>query len=84
MALDKLPPYPTGNLREWAVQIVDYLANQGAETEEVEPPVIISLRHAIEGNEKAVTDGIVMYDPAIGLPIFSKNGSWYRFDGSPR
>lgn len=76
-----LPPYPRGDLNAWARQIVDYLlTREQINTETLPQPV--QLPHRI-GNEKALADGLILYDPVAGEPVYSKAGQWYKFsDGT--
>lgn len=77
-----LPPYPGGDLREWARQVVDYLLSRERIEQETLPQVVL-LPHK-KGGEKALTDGLLMYDPVAGEPVFTKNGQWCRMsDGTP-
>lgn len=78
------PPYPSADLKKWSLELVEYLIRV-QETDAVRP-MAVQLEHRLNNPnrlEKAVQDGLVMYDPAIGLPVFSKNGAWYDFAGNP-
>lgn len=72
------PPQPIGNLHAWALQLVEWLASE--EPQEVTANPVL-LQHKA-GGEKAATDGLVMYDPTLQEPVYSKNGAWYKFDGT--
>jgi hypothetical protein len=78
MAERSIPPYPGGDWRSWALQLVEYLRRDTPRQEEVLPRVI-QLGFQI-GGERASTDGLVMYSPTEGVPVYSKNGQWLRFD----
>lgn len=72
-----LPPYaPTApTLLEWAKRMHEFLTDAGAEAEVL--PQSVQLRHQVN-NElyRAVTDGILMYDPANNYPVISVDGVW--------
>lgn len=68
-------PYPTGDLRTWAEALVGFLQNRDdVETETVPKPV--SLTHKIDDTARAVTDGVLMYDPSLGKALVSISGAW--------
>lgn len=78
-----LPPYPSGNnWYEWATLLVDFLmARERIEQESLPQP--IQLPHRIS-DEKALADGLLMYDPVAGEVIVSKGGQWTKIsDGTP-
>ena len=60
-----MPPKPTGgDWTQWARRLTPYL---------------LQLRdrlHFKRGDEKAVDDGIILWDAANGYPVVSKNGVW--------
>lgn len=80
MSAGTLPPFPGKDLNEWARKIYAYLNDQSQEKMIKSGPVL--LQHRTSG-EKATTDGIMMYDPQLGEPVYSKNGAWYKLDGTP-
>ena len=70
----QLPPYPSGDLRQWATQLVEYLQNRdGVESEVIPAPVALS--HRI-GQERALQDGVLMYNPELGKAELTVNGEW--------
>lgn len=76
-----LPPYPLGgDWQTWARQLVEYLNNQ-ARSEEFVAPRVVSLLHQIPPVDqyRALEDGLLMYDPSLGVPVYSKNGQWNQF-----
>lgn len=73
------PPYPSGDLYQWALDIVAYIERSSGNDELSAAPVF--LQHRV-GDEKAVTDGIMMFDPALGEPVYSHNGVWKKMDGT--
>lgn len=78
-----LPPYPSGNnWFIWATQLVDFLmARERIEQESL--PQVLQLPHK-KGGEKALADGLLMYDPVAGEPVYTKNGQWVRTsNGTP-
>lgn len=70
----ELPPYPRDDWRAWAMQMVEYLQNQDIESFEVSPQSVL-FAHKL-ADERAVTDGVVMYDPALGKLVVSIGGVW--------
>lgn len=73
------PPAPTSDLKQWARDLYAYLIDQQKPTPT--KAQLVFLQHKMV-NDKATIDGLVMYDPQLGLPVFSKNGAWYKFDGT--
>ena len=73
--MDRLPPFPTGDLRVWANQLVEYLQQREGIGSEV-LPTSISLQHRIDDSAKAIQDGILMYDPVLSKPLVSISGAW--------
>lgn len=73
-----VPPRFKGDVRAWAEDITRWLADEGGLKPLKAEPILLLHK---TGNEKATVDGLVMYDPIIGLPVFSKAGAWYTFDG---
>lgn len=72
-------PLPQGNnWKEWAGQLVEYLYALNQLTSEVDPKTI-HLTHLV-GNEKAIEEGAVMYDPAKTSVVVSKNNEWRYVD----
>ena len=70
----QLPPYPSGDLRQWATQLVEYLQNRdGVESEVIPAPVALS--HRI-GQERALQDGVLMYNPELGRAELTVSGEW--------
>jgi hypothetical protein len=71
-----LPPYPTGDLREWATQLVDYLqSRERVEEENIARPVALS--HKLDAQiSRALQDGVVMFDPQLGKLVYSQGGQW--------
>ncbi len=72
-----LPPFaPTApTLLEWAKRMHEFLTDTGSEAEVL--PQSVLLRHQV-ANElyRAVTDGILMFDPESGHPVVSTQGQW--------
>jgi hypothetical protein len=73
-------PIPIGNLRVWAQEVVEYFDVIG-EQAEIEHE-IIKLTHK-DGTERAVEDGLLMWDPQLGEPVYTKSGVWTKLDGTP-
>lgn len=72
----KLPPYPpSGDLHQWARQIVEFLSSKSSPNE-VTTPTTVALQHKI-GSAKAVVNGTLMYDPSLKRVVVAVNGAWY-------
>lgn len=78
-----LPPYPlTNDWKSWATQIVEFLISE-ARSEEFVAPRVISLLHQIPPDiYRPLDDGLVMFDPSLGVPVFSEGGQWRQFTKS--
>jgi len=71
-----LPPNPTQfrSIEDWANQMYEWqLANTTIGTT-VEPAAVL-LAHQT-GDERAATDGILMYDPVTQEPLVASDGAW--------
>ena len=66
-------PAPSTGIQwqEWAERLVNILNRRDRE------PLRPSFKMP-DDRASATEDGIVMYDPAIGELVFSKNGAWHR------
>lgn len=82
--MSRQPPYPGGeDWRSWATKLIEFLTS-GQPIEQETQPTPVQLPHRIRGDEKAFTDGLLMYDVTAGEPVFSKNGQWCKVsDGTP-
>jgi len=77
-----LPPYPHSDLQAWARQLVEYLSSK-ERVEQEQPPAAVQLLHQ-KGEDKALFDGVVMYAPDRGFPVYSLNGEWSHFVDNSR
>lgn len=77
-----LPPIFRGNINAWAAEVSTYLSEQSREdiSEVVAAPVF--LQH-MRGGEKALVDGIVLFDPVLGAPVVSIGGAWVQITLTP-
>ena len=76
MALGRTPPYPQDDWKNWALQMVEFLQDRSPRKGEVIPRVL-SLQHQVGTElERAVGDGILMFDPVVGHPVVSIGGIW--------
>jgi len=72
----RLPPYPSGDLRAWATQLVDYLqATTRVEEENTTRPVALSHKISVT-DDRALQDGVMMFDPQLGKLVYSQGGQW--------
>ena len=72
-----LPPYPASDdWRQWATQLVEYLLNEARSEEFVAPRTVALLHQVPPLTYKTVQNGLLMYDPLIGYPVFSYEDDW--------
>ena len=71
-----LPPYPGNNWRDWALRMVEFIGRPQPRSTETLPEAIL-LAHRRDG-DRATTPGIMMYDPVLGMPVFSRDGTWHN------
>lgn len=82
----KTPPNPSAykDLRGWAAAMVDYMAWSTDIRRPVEPRAYL-LAHRLNvpdsnvGVERAAADGIIMFDPTTGEPVYAEGGAWLPF-----
>lgn len=74
------PPQFNGNLQDWATRLVSYLIR----TQEQDETKLraVNLRHRIADVDKAIQDGVLMFEPGFERPVFSQNGQWRRVPSS--
>lgn len=58
------PPLPTGDLQQWAEQLVDYLRRSPGQ-----------LPYA-DTSRPATRDGVLMWDPNTSQPVVTLNGEY--------
>ena len=75
MSTNRLPPYPTGDLKAWATQLTEYLLDQQRTEQGATQAAPVALQHKI-GDERAIQDGVLMFDPALNKVVVSINGVW--------
>lgn len=80
MSRYSVPPSPIGvNLHVWANNLVEYLNDALGDSSENLPNTVL-LPHLMDAyRQSAAQDGILMYDPAIETPVFSKDKDWLGF-----
>lgn len=78
MSRYSVPPSPIGvNLHVWANNLVEYLNDALGDSSENLPNTVL-LPHLMGAyRQSAAQDGILMYDPTIEAPTFSKNNDWW-------
>ena len=72
----RVPPYPGSDWRAWANELVNFLMQQNDSFAE-KTPQTVQLEH-MRGGEKALTDGMIMYDPDSEEVVVSKGGVWTK------
>ena len=79
MNFGTVPPSPHGgDLKTWAGRLTEYLIRSiNAPT----PAAPVRLAHRT-GTEKALEDGIMLFDPTVGLPVVSSGGQWVDCAGN--
>jgi microcystin-dependent protein len=80
MSFQGQPPQFQGNLQDWSKRLSEYLIRLQQEFGS-SPTSPINLTHRI-GQEKAVQDGTMMFDPVTGEINFAHGGQW-RSPGLP-
>lgn len=71
----RYPPSPIGNSwKDWASQLVSYLRERDVDTETAARA--LQLEHKIGSAAKAISDGVIMYDPSRDALTISVNGAW--------
>lgn len=75
-----LPPNPNAyrSLEEWARQFYDYYLAETRVSEENDPLPVLLAHQTPNQLYRATVDGVLMYDPATGHPVVSKNGEWVK------
>lgn len=67
-------PSPTGDLRAWAIAAHARLFGVYDKSDKVEARPLAAAH--MKGGERAVTDGVLMYDPVTDRLKVSINGVW--------
>jgi hypothetical protein len=88
--LSKYPPPPSSyaDWKQWATQLTLYLA-KSSDIKEPTNPQPIQLAHKLAatasnlGLERATTDGLMLYDPALGRVVISVGGVWKSLEWTP-
>ncbi len=71
-------PYSASNWQDWANQMLEYIQDSSPSQAAVSPRPVF-LEHKIPSvPASAATDGIMMYDPVSGEPVYSVNGEWEK------
>lgn len=75
-----LPPSPAQfrSIEEWAQQFYDYYLAETRNQQENDPLPVLLAHQTPSQLHRATTDGVLMYDPATGHPVVSKNGQWVK------
>ena len=74
MSTSENAPVLGTDLKQWASELTDYLNKQTNVDESVDPDPIL-LTHQM-GGEKAVTPGVLMYEPTKAAPVVSNGTLW--------
>ena len=70
-----------GNLPLWADKVVGYLRTLEVDIATPSPKIVQLERR--QDIAKATTDGLLMFDATLGIPVYSYNGAWHSvLDGS--
>lgn len=75
MAIIPPIPRPSSDVRTWATNVTAYLQALETATKQVSPKVVQLLHKTDES--KAAVDGLLMFDPVLGVPVYSHNGAWH-------
>lgn len=76
MSVRSTPPFPGGDLRVWARQMVEYLTNRDQSRAEVTPQTILLESQRPPELPRPTTDGLMMYDPTRGRVVYAAGGAW--------
>jgi len=79
MSIGRTPPFPQGDIKEWARQLHTYLVSESQIKSRIEPTSIL-LAHKV-GVESAAVDGIIMFDPTTQEIVVSSGGAWVPLGG---
>lgn len=63
-----------GDMKTWARQMYEYLSNQSLLTKAVTAEPILLARQT--SNARAGVDGIVLFNPTLRVPVFSRDGNY--------
>jgi hypothetical protein len=80
--MSAVPPNPTsyGDINTWASQFYEFYINQ-TQIGAVNNPQPVLLAHQTTGQlDRAATPGMLMYDPVLKTPVYSKDGIWNPID----
>lgn len=70
------PPVPGNDLRAWASRMYEYLNSQSPVKGSVGPEAILLAHQTNDKAASAATPGLLMFDPASGSVVMSRNGQW--------
>ncbi len=80
---NRKPPIYRGDVQSWANQIVSYLSTRDGIKKQNDPDPVL-LPWQISGDiDRAVLDGVLMYDPVKKVPVYSKDGAWVAVNTPP-
>ncbi len=71
-----LPPYPGNDWREWAIRLVEFIGRPQPRTTEVLPSTPMLAHQLPTTLQRATENGVLMYNPGQGVPVFSRDRSW--------
>lgn len=72
-----LPPYPSdGSWQSWATKVYEWLVSRDQSRQEVLPQTVLLESQTDKELARATADGMMMFDPIIGLPVFSRRDNW--------
>lgn len=75
------PPLFQGDLKDWSRKLAEYLLRLQSEANGIELKAI-PLRHRITDQDKAIQDGVLLFEPGFERVVFSQNGQWRRIPSS--
>lgn len=73
---ENFPPSPGNNWKEWADRLYSYLSSRAAIDARNDPRPLLLLHRVASILYRAVTEGIVLYDPTRQVPVISVNSAW--------
>jgi hypothetical protein len=78
---NRLPPYPEQNLNSWARKLYEYLVANSPSKGTVDPTPLLLPHITANQTPRAVTPGVLMYDPTAGSVVVSDGSAFIPVGG---
>lgn len=76
MTSPRLPPMPGTNLHKWALEMTTFIRANVGDTRVNDPDPVLLPHQMPTRKNSAVTEGVLMYDPTIQRPVYSRDKAW--------